>query len=292
MSVTIEPLGGLGNQLFVYALGLRLARDLNTDLHCDVWNFYGYSWHSYELDTFENSITRTYSSRSREIWGHKARGLLRRARAVHLAPIRRSNLFLERSTTFDPETLHVRSGCRLNGYFQSWKYFEPISSEIRVQVSQSKSASNWLSESQKKLEQMGPWIAVHVRRGTYLEVPIMGIVQGDYYDRALHLLDNLIGELPIVMFSDSPELLGSISSSYQDRILPLPTPSDIQPIDVLQLMSDAAHLVIGNSTFSWWAAYIKDRPGRTVIAPRPWLDDQRFNERDLLLPGWITVGRE
>jgi hypothetical protein len=56
-------------------------------------------------------------------------------------------------------------------------------------------------------------------------------------------------------------------------------------------MSDASHLIIGNSTFSWWAAFLRDRPGRTVIAPRPWIDYKRFNERDLLPPDWITLGR-
>lgn len=291
MTVTIEPMGGLGNQLFIYALGLRLARDLSTDLECDTWNFKNYTWHRYELDTITNSIDRTYSSRSRELFGHKMRGLVRRARAVRFGPMPTSRLVLERTFAFDRELLKIRKGTRLNGYFQSWKYFEPIASEIKAQVSNPMNSSSWLQESRETLQRLGPWVAVHVRRGTYLEVPIMGIVQQDYYNRALQLLDKLVGQLPIVMFSDSPELLGSLTGSFQDRIIPLSTPSDIRAIDVLQIMSDASHLVLGNSTFSWWAAYVKERPDRIVIAPRPWLDDQRFNERDLLLPNWISVGR-
>ena len=120
----------------------------------------------------------------------------------------------------------------------------------------------------------------------------MGIVRNDYYERAIGLLDDLVGELPLVLFSDSPEMLSDLSDRYLNRVVPVSTPQEVRAIDVLQVMSDAAHLVLGNSTFSWWAAFIKNRTDRYIIAPRPWLDDQQFNERDLLLPEWITVGRD
>jgi hypothetical protein len=291
VAITIEPLGGLGNQLFIYGLGLRLARDRNTELTCDLWNFYGYDWHGYELDSFHNSITCTYSSRSREIFGHKLRGLIRRARALHIDPTSIGHLVLERDSLFDSKVLQARNGWRLNGYFQSWRYFEPIEEELKGQISNPKNPSQWMHDMREQLSELGPWIAVHVRRGTYLEVPIMGLVGNDYYSRAISYLDTLAGKLPLVLFSDSPELLTDLQSRYEDRVTVISTPESVRPIDVLQVMSDASHLVIGNSTFSWWAAYLKDRPDRIVIAPRPWLDDRNFNERDLIPRGWLTLGR-
>lgn len=292
MAITIEPLGGLGNQLFIYALGLRLARELNTELICDTWNFHDYSWHSYELDSIPNEIQKTYSSRSRELFGHKARSAIRRARSLHVGPTPFSRLVLERGSTFDPDILKIRDGSRLNGYFQSWRFFEPIAEDIRKQVSNPVQPSPWLHETRERLSALGDWVAVHVRRGTYLEVPIMGLVQDDYYERAIELIDKLVGEeKPLVLFSDSPDLVVNLIPQFQDRLVSLSTPQDVLPIDVIQVMSDAAHLIIGNSTFSWWAAYLKSRPSRFVVAPRPWLDDHYFNERDLFLPDWITVGR-
>lgn len=293
MAITIEPLGGLGNQLFIYALGLRLARELNTELICDTWNFHNYSWHSYELDSIPNEIHKTCSSRSRELFGHKARSAIRRARSLHVGPKPFSRLVLEKGSTFDPDILKIRDGSRLNGYFQSWRYFEPIAEDIRNQVSNPVKPSPWLHETRERLSALGDWIAVHVRRGTYLEVPIMGLVQDDYYSRAVPLVEELTGEkLPLVLFSDSPELAAEMMSKFKERTIVLTTPKHVQPIDVLQVMRDASHLVIANSTFSWWAAYLMNSRGRYVIAPRPWLDDWRFNERDLLLPDWITVGRK
>ena len=291
MAVTIEPLGGLGNQLFIYALGLRLAQDLNTDLKCDTWNFHNYSWHIYELESFRNSISYTYSSRWRERFGHKTRGFSRRLRNLPFIPTSYGSLVLESGSTFDESILRSPNGTRLNGYFQSWRYFEPVAEELRHQVANVTAPSAWLSKTRTRLAALGDWIAVHVRRGTYLQVPIMGLVGVDYYQKAIDLVSNLVGDLPLVVFSDSPEYIPNLLAGYETRIVRVETPPEVRAIDVLQVMSSASHLIMANSTFSWWASYLENRPNRRIVAPRPWLDDKSFNERDLLLPEWITVGR-
>jgi hypothetical protein len=291
MSITIEPLGGLGNQLFVYGLGLRLARELNVDLESDIWRFHDYPWHVYELDTFSNSISRTYSSPSRERYGHKARGVIRRGQSYRILPQRFGSLAIERDATFDPTLLELGDGSRLSGYFQSWKYLTPIVEELRNEISHPVSPSTWLSETRNLLSGLAEWTAVHVRRGNYTQISSMGLAEDDYYRRAIHEVDLHSGGTPLVVFSDSPELAAQMPVFDNERTTFVTNPPEVAAIDVLQVMSDAAHLVIGNSTFSWWAAYLKDRPGRTVVAPRPWLDDKSFNERDLLPTDWITLGR-
>jgi hypothetical protein len=120
----------------------------------------------------------------------------------------------------------------------------------------------------------------------------MGIVGIDYYQRAVRDIDARVGEAPIVIFSDSPELLSEYETLAPGRTIFMNPPQDVRAIDILQVMGDASNLVIGNSTFSWWAAYLRDRADRTVIAPRPWLDDSNFDARDLLPLSWITLGRE
>lgn len=291
MAIVIEPLGGLGNQLFIYALGLRLARNLNTDLVCDTWNFHGYSWHVYELDTFVNSISRTYSSRLREVFGHKARSLIRRGQSLRLLPKRFGKLYLEQVSSFDPSVLNLSNGSRLNGYFQTARYFFPLAEFLRSQISQPTNPSEWMQEVRSELQALGEWTAVHVRRGNYTFLPLMGLAQDDYYRQAIRLLDSCDAKRPLVFFSDSPALISDLAQGYGARARVMATPSHVRPIDVMQVMSDAASLVIGNSTFSWWAAFLKDRPDRLVVAPRPWLDDPTFNDRDLLLGNWVTVGR-
>lgn len=291
MPITIEPLGGLGNQLFVYGLGLRLARELNVELESDTWRFHDYPWHVYELDTFTNSISRTYSSRTRERYGHRARGVIRRGQRARIIPRRFGRLAVEVDATFDESLLELPDGSRLSGYFQSWRYLTPIIDELRQEISLPVSPSPWMMETRERLAELGPWTAVHVRRGNYTQISIMGLAEDDYYRRAIAEVDLHSGVTPLVVFSDSPELVAQMPVFQTDRTVFVTNPPEIAAIDVLNVMSDASHLVIGNSTFSWWAAYLKDRAGRTVVAPRPWLDDASFNERDLLPTDWITLGR-
>jgi hypothetical protein len=58
------------------------------------------------------------------------------------------------------------------------------------------------------------------------------------------------------------------------------------------ILSRVDGLVIANSSFSWWAGFIGERPGRVVIAPRPWFTQTKLDTRDLLLPDWLSVDRD
>lgn len=291
MSIVIEPLGGLGNQLFVYGLGLRLARELKVELIVDTWRFRNYAWHVYELDTFRNSISFTRSTRLRERYAHKSRYVIRGAQRIRLLPKRIGHLVMEQGTTFDPMILGVPDGTRLSGYFQSWRYFDAISESLCQEISSPIDPSAWMQITKNQLDKLGDWTAIHIRRGNYVTVSSMGLVDETYYARAIREIDLRVGKLPLVVFSDSPELVENISILDPQRTTFISTPPEVRAIDVLQVMSEASHLIIGNSTFSWWAAYLRDRVGRIVIAPRPWLDDLKFDSRDLLLPDWITLGR-
>jgi len=119
----------------------------------------------------------------------------------------------------------------------------------------------------------------------------MGVVDSGYYERSLALIDSLHGKLPVAVFSDQPELVAQMTCFRGDRFEIVISPQNTRAIDTMIAMSEATALIIGNSTFSWWAAFIGDKPGRTVVAPRPWLDSKTYDERDLLPLHWYTVGR-
>lgn len=61
------------------------------------------------------------------------------------------------------------------------------------------------------------------------------------------------------------------------------------PIVDFYLLSHADYLVMGNSTFSWWGAYLSKA---ITVAPLNWFVDPRINEyllRDTYLKNWILI---
>jgi len=288
-AIIVEPLGGLGNQLFTYATGLSLAMKLGVPLDVDTQGFQDYVWHEYELDSFDNSIARTFQGRPRKVPGERV--VLNR----FLDPIRYkagSRLFIERQSTFDPRVLELREGSRLRGYFQSPRYFSEHSSLIRDETTQVHNPSEWFRETSEELSALGSWLGVHIRRGNYTVIPGMGLAPQSYYSAAIDLVDKCVGQLPIVVFSDDPsaahEILGR---ELLHRVRLLQPPIQSRPIESMNLLRQASHLVIANSTFGWWAAWLGDHEGRMTVYPRPWLDSSWHNERDLIPEGWVSLSR-
>lgn len=288
--IVFEPLGGLGNQLFSYAAGLAVATRLGVELRADVRNFRDYEWHNYELDSFANSIQGVVAANDED---------RPRPRWKNLQPWRErdlptESLFVEESSRFDKKFLEVPDGSRLRGYFQSWKYFSSVSGVIEEQLSSPRNPSSWFLDKRAELLERPPWIALHVRLGNYVGLEAMGVVADVYYRRALALLGDLGHSHDVLVFTDSPELLDSktLFGNRQGWEV-FPKNESSTPLENLLLMALAHHLVMGNSTFSWWAGWLGRRiPTRRVIYPRPWIDLASWDDRDLHLPSWLGMSRE
>ena len=52
------------------------------------------------------------------------------------------------------------------------------------------------------------------------------------------------------------------------------------------LMSHCKDLIIANSSFSWWGAFLNQRGGK-VVAPKKWVN--RDTEFDIWLDEWIRM---
>jgi hypothetical protein len=58
------------------------------------------------------------------------------------------------------------------------------------------------------------------------------------------------------------------------------------------LLSMCKNVIISNSSFSWWAAYLNSNENKVVIAPVPYAFDRNRKLNDTYPPDWILINRE
>lgn len=295
MSIFIKPIGGLGNQLFIWATGLHLARTIGTDLEAFTGHFqehHDFFWPEFELETFLSGIDILHDDFPPKT--RSSRRLVLRKGEVETNSFGVLSFARERGFLFNRSILESKDGSLLKGYFQSWKYFHPSRAEICQRLYSVSSPSDWFTETRTLLDSLGEWIGLHFRGSSHAQDPAMGIVETHYYVRSLQYLQRIGVALDhIVIFSDDPEqakhLAASLGISEPCFVF---APEDSRPIESMILMSHASSLIMANSTFSWWAAYMGQSKDRHVMYPRPWIRNTSFDDRDLFFPEWIGIGRE
>lgn len=280
--VVAKLMGGLGNQIFIYAAALEQARRLGVDIEVDISWYKDQSNRIYRLDEL-------FGAPLHEVKSSQLRKILQFARPL----LKQFGLwveFKENSYRFQPEIFQIRPGTTINGYFQSAKYFPSVGAEIAESI---RNAVVSASE-QAIIEDLSscPFIAIHVRRGDYLSEShiqeMHGLTSREYYEMSLKLVGGR--GIPYIVFTDSPqeaeqEFAGMSELVFDSRV------GLLGDIATLKLMTLASGIVMSNSSFSWWAAYTISHLDRnsTVVSPRPWTRDVYFNE-ELIDRRWWNIG--
>lgn len=282
-----EIAGGLGNQLFMLYGGLYFGKHLNRKVRFNTYELTrvsrlhpGLNLQSLGLIDKEDTENHIFSWFQRVLWklkkGQKFEKGIRKFGAF---------IFIAKEIGFvAPENVPPETKF-LKGYFQSWKYYELLSEKPTLNLDCIPSPSDWFRKMKKEMEIAAP-VIIHVRRGDYerAENRFIGLLSSEYYERALTFLDST---KPIWVFSDSPDLVQS-ELQYIDRDLVfINPPKESDPVESLLLMSWASEIVISNSTFSWWAAFLSEKNAR-ILAPSKWYELQP-DPVDLIPDNWERI---
>jgi hypothetical protein len=298
--ITIEIMGGLGNQLFAYIAGAYVAHKTQSPLRVFLRpKKRGETIHASSIASLALGINlvsqlsvleKTSLFIRRQIRRIAIAIGIRREKAERFSQIHNSD-----SIGLDKDLSATNSGYYLSGYFQCYDYFDYLKKNNILPPLAVHDPSDWYL-SERNLLQSGNPIAVHIRRGDYLlnQNSFIGALSVDYYRNAISLiLERLAGaqsKVPIWVFSDDPALVKDEFSEHLDhsfRFVDPPKNSD--PAESMFLMSMARALVISNSTFSWWAAALGDP--ELVVAPSKWFRD--YEDPEGLIPeDWIKVSSE
>jgi hypothetical protein len=134
-------------------------------------------------------------------------------------------------------------------------------------------------------------LCLHIRGGDY---PLKTRLNRDYYIRAINSV-KLENRTTIVVFTDDKNYTEALNL-HKEIILVSNNFKENSYID-LYLMSKARNLIISNSTFSWWAAYL-NLCAITIVAPSKFLTipkryfksfNLNYDYNFIYMPNWTVI---
>lgn len=290
---------GLGNQLFQYAFGRQLAKLHGTELVFDVsWFENAMPQRRIALRDFSPQAEFRSGSEFQHYWIRPTTaGKIWWRIEQNLVP-RRWRWFVQQNPAafprqaqmFDPQFLQVRPGTYVSGWWISPRYFSGIEADLRRELT----LGVPLTERARQFRNMiqdGESVAIHIRRGDYLNHPEIGVLDSAYYRRALDVIRSRVSQPRFYLFSDTPaeamSLLKGPMSNDEVKLVQLEP--GVSPAIDLTLISNCRHFINANSTFSWWGAWLSPHAQKTVIVPNHWYAGARVEVKDVYLQDWIRV---
>lgn len=274
----IRMTGGLGNQMFQYALYLKL-RSMGREVKMDDRSEYVLAnARPIMLWVFGSDYQAADQKEINQLTDGNLNPLHRIRRKLFG---RKSLEYQEADCNFDEQVLQ-RDPAYLTGYFQSEKYFADIAEQVREAFSFSERIWDGLDEklvkrikSYKEQIRNTRAVALHIRRGDYLNVPEIygGICTENYYAKAVSLMKERVPEAVFYVFSNDPVWAKSWVKQQENEKNPMVViegaGEDTGYLD-LMLMSECRHYILANSSFSWWGAWLGKAKDKCVIAPAVW----------------------
>lgn len=259
--------GGLGNQIFQYALGRSLSIKNNADLVLDISHYSTDTKRKYALSVFNIEAQTSSVEYSKTL-----------------------NTIKESRFSFDPGILDTKDNTVLDGYWQTEKYFSDIRETILKDIQLKNDLGQESSEILNDINNSNS-VSLHVRRGDYVTEAKTNAFHGtcseSYYSEALSKASKS-GEIKIFVFSDD------IKWCKENLKFPHPTVyvnegSTIPDYEELILMSKCKHNIIANSSFSWWGAWLNTNTNKIVIAPSKWFNNTKVDTSDVIPETWIKI---
>ena len=282
--------GGLGNQMFQYAAGRRLACILGVELKLDVSWIEKFKSREYFLGNF--NIKENFASAS-EIAVMAPTGRLGHALAKKW-PKKWPKYIQEKHFHFDPDILNLPDGVYLKGYWQSEKYFLDISEIIHREFTVKIPPSDKNKELSETIASKNS-VSIHIRRGDYIATQkttqCHGACDLGYYFRCIDYLKQLVNNAHFFIFSDDIEW----AQTNLKKLHPVTFVDFNRPdkaYEDLRLMSQCKHHIIANSTFSWWGAWLNPGKDKIILAPKQWFAKKMQDSmkmEDLFPSAWIRL---
>lgn len=294
--------GGMGNQMFQYAVARRLQVEYGMDIVCDLAKFNyrnsNATKRKYCLDKFNLSKQLTYRKTifARVYYKIVKNSISRKgvSCAEEYKKLTQKGVFAPKGyfEFYQEEKAHSRN-LYVNGLFQSHQYFDSILPILRKEftictpprVEIEKIITRILNEES---------VCVHWRRGDYLSErykDTLLVCNEDYYDRAIKKILEKVKNPILYIFTNSNEDAEWIKSNHKFNVpvnyINLMIQEQHSDLEDFRIMCACKHFIISNSTFSWWAQYLSANSSKVVVAPDTW--NRKADASGLYFDDWEVI---
>ena len=284
--IIVQITGGLGNQMFQYAMGRSLSEQSSMPLKLDISSYENYKPHSFLLDRL--NIKAEIASRE-EINQVKKK---KREFKFPFTNRRSINYVKEEGFTFNPEVLKLKTSTYFSGYWQSEKYFKNIETHIRKEFVLKKELAQSREKIFKEILASRKPVSIHVRRGDYVSNAkanaFHGTCEPEWYAKAIQEIRKNSVEITPVVFSDDIDWVKK-NIELDCNVIWVEPDEDGHDFEDMYLMSVCQNHITANSTFSWWGAWLNPNKDKRVIVPNKWFNSQSMKTIDLIPAGWERV---
>ena len=256
MNLHVYLQGGIGNQMFQYAKGLSVMR---------------------QMPQFTDLVLDTSSYENQE------RGIVKDGLTGRTFDLEVFNITYKTQMKANPR------GQTLFGYFQNVSEFENVIDEVREQFTfeiEFSKSTELLAEEINSIENS---VSIHVRRGDYISNPIAnqwhGVMDENYFAHAMEIMEDKHSNIHYYVFSEDIEWCeNNISSKFPITFVGEEY-NEYKDTGHLYLTQQCNCHIMSNSSYSWWGAFLGN--SKTTIGPKNWLTNGTGSE--IMLDEWIKI---
>lgn len=269
--IRIQVQGGLGNQLFIWAM----AHEITSKTGKKVELIYIDDTHQRtdrpnELRGIANYCGHAISVRESKLWGYIFKFVDKSPQFGKNVEQKLISFLKIYSCTSDFEIPEFKKlePKMLRGFFQNSEMVN------RHKLALSQEIYETFKDIEIKCKNLQ---SVHIRRGDTIDISkSWGVLSMEYYEK-------LITEsVPLVICTDSEALAVKLAQKYTEA--EFSTSKTDSAWQTLKILSQARHFIGGNSSLSWWAAWlVANKNDGEALLPEPWRPNNGEASKNLFL---------